>query len=566
MFKNRFPQLINLALFILIFSCNNKKPPRSKDLVKNPAEMNKTAGENIQQSLDYALNNEGKVDDTIRLNLPSLTNNYYQGNDYKPAWSDKEKWTVLADTLIQYIGRSAEDGLYPEDYHFRFLKSLKASLDGDSVKRKDAVLWAKADMMMTDGILHIMKDLKAGRLQADSLTLIKDSATEANFYTTGLKELIDQRLFTALLNSLQPKHPGYWELKNGIKKFLDSMDRRKYTFVSYPYKKKDSKDSLFFISNIQKRLVEGGYMEPSDRITDSTHLANALKRYQKIKGMKADGKISVVLVRQLNASDAERFKRVAITMDRYKQLPAEMPVKYIWVNLPGYYLRVIDHDTVVMESKIICGKPDTRTPLLTSAITDMVTYPTWTVPNSIIAKEMLPGLKKSSGYLARKGFSLFNDKGEEIDPSTINWAKYKRGIPFKIRQGSGDANALGIFKFNFNNKYSVYLHDTNQRYLFKNSARALSHGCVRVQEWEKLAFYIARNDSMNSRRPDSLHYNTDSINNWIANKERHRIDVKAHIPLYIRYFSCEGKKGKIVFYDDIYNEDRILEEKYFAGK
>ena len=112
----------------------------------------------------------------------------------------------------------------------------------------------------------------------------------------------------------------------------------------------------------------------------------------------------------------------------------------------------------------------------------------------------------------------------------------------------------------------MYLHDTNQRYLFKNASRALSHGCVRVQDWEKLAFYIARNDSMNIKTTDTLKYNTDSIKNWIAQKEKHRIDVKNPIPVFIRYFSCEGKDGKIKFFDDIYGEDKVLREKYFADR
>ena len=566
MYKKRFLNFIRLGICLLFISCNNNKDLKEKQLVKNPEQMNKAAGDYIHQALDFALNNKGKVDDSIHLYLSSITNNFYNGNDYTPVWSNKEKWMPLVDSLMLYMARSKEDGLYPNDYHTKFLQSLKTSLDADSIKRKDAVLWAKADLMLTDGLLHIMKDLKEGRLQPDSLTLNKDSVIDENFFTSKLKELTQQRQLNLLLSSLQPKHKGYWQLKNSIKSFLDSMDTKKYTYINYPYKKGDKKDSVYFIKTLQKRLKEGNYFVLADQKPDSIQLANALKKYQKQKGLKVDGKISTALIRQLNTTDLERFKRIAITLDRYKQLPPEMPQKYIWVNLPGFYLWVIDHDTIAIESKIICGKPDTRTPLLTSEISDMVTYPTWTVPNSIIAKEMLPGLKRSSGYLARKGFSLFNYKGEEIDPSTINWAKYKRAIPFKIRQGSGDANALGIYKFNFNNKYSVYLHDTNQRYLFKNSSRALSHGCVRVQEWEKLAFYIARNDSMFSQRPDALHYNTDSIKNWIANKERHRIDVRIHIPLYIRYFTCEGKKGKIHFYDDFYNEDKILEEKYFADK
>ena len=133
-------------------------------------------------------------------------------------------------------------------------------------------------------------------------------------------------------------------------------------------------------------------------------------------------------------------------------------------------------------------------------------------------------------------------------------------------QGSGDDNALGIFKFNFNNPYSVYLHDTNQRYLFQNSNRALSHGCVRVQKWEALAYFIARSDSAAMEEGKTISYNADSIQSWIANKSRKRIMVKNRLPLYIEYFTCDTKNGKIVFYNDIYNEDRDLSRKYFAGK
>jgi murein L,D-transpeptidase YcbB/YkuD len=344
------------------------------------------------------------------------------------------------------------------------------------------------------------------------------------------------------------------------------MDRHTYTYVTYPYKKGDTKDSLYFIKTFQKRLSESGTFSFTNKLPDSSQLDEAVKKYQKQKGLKADGKISASLIRIMNTSDAERFKRIAITLDRYKQLPEVMPEKYIWVNLPGYYLWVIDHDTIALESKVICGKPETRTPVLNSAITDMVTYPTWTVPTSIIAKQYLPKLKNNPGYLAKLGLKLVNGKGENIDANNIDWNKYSKGIPYKVMQASGDNNALGIFKFNFNNPYAVYLHDTNQRYLFKNASRALSHGCVRVQQWEQLAFYIARNDSMNVRHPDSLRYNTDSIKNWITAKKNRRIDVKNKIPIFIRYFSCEGKDGKIKFYDDIYGEDKAMREKYFTDK
>ena len=133
-------------------------------------------------------------------------------------------------------------------------------------------------------------------------------------------------------------------------------------------------------------------------------------------------------------------------------------------------------------------------------------------------------------------------------------------------QSSGDENALGVMKFNFKNAHDVYLHDTNQRYLFKKNVRNLSHGCVRVQDWEQLAFYIARNDSILYQPKDTLRYNTDSITTWIRNEEMHKIAIKNKFPIFIRYFSCYFSGNNIKFYDDIYGNDVKLREKYFALK
>ncbi|MGF2414152.1 MAG: L,D-transpeptidase family protein, partial [Ferruginibacter sp.] len=555
--KNPYLQITVIILCLFIISCNSANEKKDKQIVDDPEQMDKNTSENISATLDFAVKNKGKIDDSIRLNLVAVVSDFYAANSHQPVWSSKEKWQPFADSLFQFIANAELEGLFPKDYHFKNLRSLKNKLDTDSLKRMDAALWTKADLMFTDAFIHVIKDLKYGRLQSDSITISKDSSLSSTFFINNLNELLEKKQFTGLLNSLQPVHKGYWELKNGIKRFLDSMDRKTYTYITYPYKKGDIKDSLFFIKTLQKRLQESGVISAATKLSDSTQLNQAIQKYQKLKGVKPDGKISSSVIKMMNISDAERFKRIAITLDRYKQLPAVMPEKYIWVNLPAYYLWVIDNDTIALESKVICGKPETRTPLLNSVITDMITYPTWTVPTSIIAKQYLPKLKSNPGYLARLGLKLVDSKGETIDGNNVNWSKYTKGIPYKVMQNSGDNNALGIFKFNFNNPYAVYLHDTNQRYLFKNSSRALSHGCVRVQEWQKLAFYIARNDSMNVKEPDSLKYNTDSLKNWIAQKERHRVDVKNKIPIYIRYFSCEGKDGKIKFYDDIYGEDKV---------
>jgi murein L,D-transpeptidase YcbB/YkuD len=563
--KNNILLLLCVFVFFLISGCHNNKAHNDPIIVSTPEKMDKQTSETIKDVLEYAVQHNGDIGDTIHLQFTGPVTSFYASNDFENIWSHKEKWEPLADSLYYFIEHAAWQGLFSNDYHFKKLQKIKASLDNDSLKRMDANLWTKADLMLTDGFMHLVKDLKQGRLNKDSISYNKKELTDT-FYSATLTSLLSARQFTNALNALQPTSEGYWALKNCIPRFVDSMDKRTYTYVTYPFKTNDEKDSLIFIKKLQKRLSESKCIDPGNALPDTMQLKAAIKKFQHLKGIKQDGMVSSGLIKTLNMNDAERFKRIAITLDRYKQLPDSMPEKYIWVNLPAYYMKLIDHDTVVMESKIICGKPTTRTPLLNSYITDMVTYPTWTVPNSIIVKQYLPKLKTNPNYLDGIGLHLENDKGETISGSDVKWSKYTKGIPYKIMQGSGDDNALGILKFNFSNAYAVYLHDTNQRYLFKNATRALSHGCVRVQEWQKLAFYIARNDSMNVKPGETLHYTTDSIMAWLDRKENKRIGVKNKISLFIRYFTCEAKNGKIKFYDDIYGEDKLIREKYFTDK
>lgn len=555
-----------ICIIFLAFSCTNHSDGQDKKMVADPDAMDEEVSDQIAYVLKKYQDGATVLHDSLAMALPQIVAGFYKKNEFKPVWSSAEKWRPMADSLYDFIRNAENEGMFPNDYHYNALKVLKDTLDRDSVARMNVQFWTKADLLLTDGFMHIIRDLKQGRLQPDSLSLNKDSLLVDPFFITSLNTLLEKKQFSSLLISLQPSHKKYWELKKGIKKFVDSMDRRVFTHLTYPFKKNDAKDSLYFIKLLQKRLIESNYLAQAKALPDSAALSTAIKKYQVQKGLKADGKYGKALITSLNTNDAEKFKRIAITLDRYKQLPAKMPSKYIWVNLPGYYLQLINADTVVFESKVICGKPETRTPLLTSEISDIITYPTWTVPTSIIVKQYLPKLKNNPNYISRLGLKLMNGRGEAINPGSVNWAKYSKGIPYRIVQGSGDNNSLGVIKFNFDNPYAVYLHDTNQRYLFKNASRALSHGCVRVQEWEKLAYYIATNDSTLSKNKDSLKYTADSIKNWIGHKERHMIDVKNHIPLFIRYFSCEGKNGTIKFYEDMYGEDKLLMEKYYAKK
>ncbi len=548
-----------LTVVAHLYSCKNRTPAE-KEIVKKPEEMDDKISGNLKSFLEYADDNDGKIDDSTKLTLHQIVHSFYKQNDYHNIWSKKEHWNSLADSMFDFIENSKYYGLYPNDYHLKDIASLRKRFREDTLARKDAVFWTKIDLLLSDAFMKTIKDLKEGRMLPDSISIISKKAFIDSLFVAGLKAAGDSNSVVAVFRQVEPSNNDYQSLKFALRSFVDSMDTVRYVYVRYP-----QKDSANLVKTLQQRLLETGAAEREILIPDSLLLSQEIKKFQRDKHIKPDGKITAKLIAFLNSTDVEKFKRIAVTLDRYKLLPS-LPPTYIWVNMPGFYLKVWDHDTLVLTSKVIVGKPDTRTPILTSQITDMVTYPQWTIPASIIKKDILPALKKDPGYLQRKGFSLVDFHGESVDPYTVNWEKYKKGIPWNVQQGSGDDNALGIFKFNFNNPFSVYLHDTNQRYLFKNSFRALSHGCVRVQNWLELAYFISKNDSLNMPEGKKIAYNEDSIKTWLDNKSRKRIMLKNKIPLYIQYFGCEAKNNKVVFYDDIYDEDKLYAEKYFANK
>jgi murein L,D-transpeptidase YcbB/YkuD len=547
-------------LLCIGYGCKNRDAVKEKEIVKTPEQMDDQVADNIKSVLVFANAHNGLINDSIQLSQLQLVNSFYQKNNFRGIWSKKETWKPVADSMFSFIKNSKYYGLYPEDYHYHELDSLRSKIQNDSLARMDAIAWTKADLMLSDAFMNTLKDLKEGRIVPDSSSIINKQKFIDSFFISNQDKAIASNNISEIFQSLEPDNNNYLALRDALKSFVDSMDTRKFLYISYPYS-----DTIKFYKDLHKRLLQSGFGNPGVETPDSATLSGIVKKYQAKHKLTVDGKPGQGTVRSLNSNDNEKFRRIAITLDRYKQLP-ELPESYIWVNLPGFYLKLWDHDTVVLQSKVIIGKPSTRTPVLTSAISNMVIYPNWTIPESIIRKEILPALKIDPGYLYRKGFSLVDGKGETVDPFIVDWSKYKKGIPWKIVQGSGDDNALGIFKFNFSNPYSVYLHDTNQRYLFRNTDRALSHGCVRVQNWEALAFYIARKDSLATKEGHIPAYNTDSLKTWIANKDRKTVMVKKRLPLYIEYFTCEEKNNKIVVYNDIYNEDEELALKYFANK
>lgn len=556
--KRRIIILITAAgacICVGLFSCNGGKAEPSH-MVSTPEELKQQSREILASYLDAM---PGGADSTWVIHHPELVRGLYEQRGQELLWSSAQQWLPGADTLSRLAREARLLGLFPEDYHAAQIDSIMARIRNDSLLKgagRDARLWSEADLMLTDAYVGMLQDIRLGKIPNDSISLNRDSVMAPVFFSGQLDLLRQTGAFARIIDSLEPNHWGYRQLKKAIPAFLETAAFRSFTRV--PARNKPG-----FSTALQKRLYEGGYIAFDSVAADSIQLAQAVKKFQQEKNITVDGLAGEGTIRMLNMDDGEKFMRIAISMDKYKKMPAEMPEKYIWVNTAANLLDVVEDETVVFSSRVITGKPKTRTPLLNSAVSVLITYPQWVPPPSIVNKEILPAVKKNPGYLSRKGFSLLDKEGNEVDPYTVDWSKYSKGLPYRIVQGSGDANALGILKFHFDNKYSVYLHDTNQRYLFGNAMRSLSHGCVRVQEWQRLARFILRNDSLNASGSYRM---GDSLQTWLVRKEKHHIPVKARMPVYIRYFTCEARDGKVVFYDDVYGEDRFIREKYYAGK
>jgi L,D-transpeptidase YcbB len=551
--KRRVLAFLLVIMSIVLVNCHEHSGKMGKDVGKTPGQV-APLGTDLKSILQYATDRGDSLNDSTKLVYLRLADSIYENNGYTAIWSTKEHWLPAGDSLLAFIGNSKAYGLFPSDYHYGALAFAQRIVREDTMAKKNPAIWSRSDLLLTDAFFSIVKDLRQGRLSFDSVTLRKDTVLPDSLFLGMLAEARQSGNLTVVFDSLEPRFPGYDSLKAYLNDFLATAHFRNEPWLEYPYK-----DSMGFYSALVQRLKEAGDLDSSVTRPDSASLAAAFRKYQTANKLKVTGKVNDDLVSAMDNTDWERFKRIAITMDRYKLLPDTLPKTYVWVNLPAFSLRVVDSDTVVFESKVIVGAPKTRTPLLTSEISNFVTYPQWTVPISIIMKEMLPAIKKNIGYLQKQNLIVVDDNDSVRDPTKINWRRLnKNNFPYQIKQRQGDDNSLGVMKFNFRNKYDVYLHDTNVRWMFDKSFRALSHGCVRVKEWGKLSNFLIRNDT--------VRYHPDTLKAWIKRQEKHTVYGFARVPIYIRYFTAEGKKGKILFHDDIYGEDRELRDRYFAQK
>ncbi|MGH2563489.1 MAG: hypothetical protein ACRDE5_03185, partial [Ginsengibacter sp.] len=205
--KFSFPFLICLLWILLYVSCNNNKRHSGQDIARSPKELQQKATSHIDDLLHLAKGNKGKIDDSTSLVYFKPVEMVYEKNQHELIWSKNEQWLPLGDSLYNFIQNSKLYGLFPEDYHFGQLSSIHTLFYNDNAAtsdRKDAALWARADLLLTDAFFHIVKDIKLGRLPQDSISMRKDSVLTDAFYIRQFDSLMQSNALTSTIHELEP--------------------------------------------------------------------------------------------------------------------------------------------------------------------------------------------------------------------------------------------------------------------------------------------------------------------------------------------------------------------------
>ena len=309
------------------------------------------------------------------------------------------------------------------------------------------------------------------------------------------------------------------------------------------------------ITSLRRRLAVAGDLRAQDQASGEFDegLGLAIKRFQARHGLEETGIVGPRTLVHLNISAEQRMRQLQASAARLMGSRFPFGDRYIAVNIPSAAVEAVDHGTVAHRYVAVVGKRDRPSPLVETRVTAINFNPTWTVPVSLIKKDIIPHVRKDPAYLAKMRIRLFDSNGVEIDPNTIDWST-DRAANYTVRQDSGIANSLGEVRIDMPNRHSVYMHDTPSKGLFSRSMRAQSSGCVRVSGVKGLAAWLLEGAPGPSGVGSS--WGKAEIDAAIAGGTR--IDARPFRPVPVVWTYLTGyatPDGTAHFRDDVYGLD-----------
>jgi murein L,D-transpeptidase YcbB/YkuD len=301
---------------------------------------------------------------------------------------------------------------------------------------------------------------------------------------------------------------------------------------------------------LRRRLSIAGDLElnSGDPQVFDSYVDAAVHRFQVRHGLHSDGVVHEATLHALNVSADRRLAQLRTNAVRLKALTGNLGNRIVVANIPAAQIEAIENGVAITRHTAVAGKPDRPSPDLRTKITQINFNPFWTVPVSIIRKDLIPKMQAEPDYLTRNHIRIFDPKNNELQPSQIDWYSTE-AVNYKFKQDAGDFNSLGSLKINFPSPDGVYMHDTPSKNLFGEDFRFASSGCMRVQNVRELVYWILA---------ETPGWSKTEIDDVIKSGERKDAKVAKPLPLYWVYVTAWATPdGVVQFRDDIYNRDGV---------
>lgn len=310
-------------------------------------------------------------------------------------------------------------------------------------------------------------------------------------------------------------------------------------------------DSRRAVAQLKRRLMINGDMQLEKRVNEEFDgkLDAAVRLFQARHGLVINGKVDEATFYALAVPADYRLNQLKLNSQRIQFWSQTLTDRYVSVNIPAATVEAVEGSQVVQRHNSVVGKVDRATPILNSKIFQVKFNPYWTVPKSIIEKDLVRYMNEDPEYLTKFHIRIFDGKGNEVPPNSLDWSSAAQPLKYTFRQDPGGENSMGHCKIDFYNKYDVYMHDTPQKALFGENARFHSSGCMRCENIEQLVAWLLR-DNGGGWTPDSI------LAAWEQGM-REDIKLDVQVPIHTTYITAwANRQGTVSFRDDVYQFDQ----------